>query len=310
MRICHIKNVAGYASRLAQAQRALGHEAIVLAHEHPFGFPYDVLMPSGLKWNLWMLKRWKWLREFDVLHIHGGIWPGQVFYPLFKDLTGMRTIVHFHGGETRTGKGLHWLRVADNVFYTPPDLQAWHPKGTWMPQPIDVPPEPAEWFEHERPMFVHFTTNEQNKGTTRVIDMFFTAFGPLQHSYLDFPTGGRKDFYIGKDVELWVLRGIPYDHVESVIRRADVVFDQIAPYGIYGYVAVEAMALGKPVLSPINRELYPTACPVIYPHVTKLMELAHDESGRRHYGALGRAYVERVHAAPVVAQKALDIANL
>ena len=103
-----------------------------------------------------------------------------------------------------------------------------------------------------------------------------------------------------------MLRQIPHDRVESVIRRADVVFDQIAPFGIYGYITVEAMALGKPALSTINRELYPADCPVIYPRVTKLMELAKDESGRRHYGELGRAYVERVHAAPVVAKKALD----
>ena len=303
MRILHLKNVAGYASRLAQAQRQLGHDAVVWSRGETYGFPYDTLMPSGPQWNLWMLRRWTQLHNFDVLHIHGGIYRGEVFYPLFKRLTEIRTIVHYHGTESRLGGGLYHRKVADKVFFTPPDLWTYHPGGMWIPQPIDLP-EPVETFEHDVPMFAHFAGT--SKGTSLVIEMFNRTFGPLRHTRLDFPQGGHKDFYIGNDAGLWVLTGIPYNGVLQVMKRADVVFDQIAPFGIYGYVAVEAMALGRPVLATVDRSLYPSDCPVIYPRETKLMELAHDAASREHYCKLGRAYAERVHEASVVARLVLD----
>lgn len=305
MRILHCKNVANYAWRLAQAQKRLGHDAVVWSRGDTYGFPYDMLMPSGLKWNLWMARRWSQLRDFDVIHIHGGIWLGEVFYPGFKQLTGTRAVVHYHGSESRNGHGLSWRGVADRVLFTPPDLHKWHPGGTWIPQPTDLPPEPAPFMENDVPLFVHFTTSKANKGTAQVIEMFDRAFGPLTRMNAPVQQGSKR-VYVGRDASLWVLRGIPHYGVESVMKRADVVFDQISPFGIYGYTAVEAMALGRPALATLDRGLYPGDCPVIYPRATKLMELARDADGRRHYGELGRAYVERVHESSMVAQKVLD----
>ena len=303
MRILHIRNIANYGWQLAQAQRRLGHDAVVWAQGASlYGFPCDDTIASSdpVRWNLSMLRRWSLIRDFDVVHIHGGIWPTQVAFRLMKNFKA----VHYHGSETRSGKGMSWQSIADVKFISTPDLQRYHPDAIWAPQPIDLP-ELGEHFEHDVPMFAHFVRGNQ-KGTPQVIEMFSRAFGPLQHLYLEFPQGGRKDFYIGEKAELWVFEGIPHDGVEQVIKAADVVFDQISPYGIYGYVSVEAMAHERPVLATLNRALYPSDCPVVYPRVTKLMELARDMDTRLRYGELGRAYVERVHDSSVVAQRVLD----
>lgn len=298
MRILHVKNVTNLAWRLAQAQKRLGHDAIVWSRGDRYGFPYDALMPSGPKWNLWMLKRLPELATFDVLHIHGGVWRGEMAYKVVSALTKMPIFIQYNGSEARHGGGLHWTSIADGTFYTDPDIANLVPDGSvWVPQPIDIPENPEPFHENEYPLFVHIPSSYQLKGTSQVIEMFDQAFGPLRR------TGTS---YVGRDAELRILSGVPFKEVELAVKQADVLFDQISPMGIYGYASVEAMALGRPSLATVNRLLYPSDCPVIRPRATKLMELAYDEGARRQYGALGRAYVERVHASQVVAQKVLD----
>lgn len=306
MRILHIKNVANLAWRLAQAQRRLGHDAIVWSRGDRYGFPYDVLMPSGLVWNLWMLRRLpEIVTTFDVLHIHGGAWPGEAAYKVVS-LLGVPIFMQFNGSEARNGNGLHWTSVADGTFYTDPDIAGLVPSGSrWLPQPIDVPEYPTPFCDNERPLFVHVPSSRQTKGTDRVIDMFGAAFGPLRQAE-GIAVRGRKTIYTGRDAELWVLDGIPHEYVESVVKRADVLFDQISPLGIYGYASIEAMALGRPVLSTVDRGLYPPDCPVVYPRAGKLMELARDAKYREWLGQRGHAYAARVHESTRVAQRALD----
>ena len=111
----------------------------------------------------------------------------------------------------------------------------------------------------------------------------------------------------GNGATLWVFYGIPHQAVlDTIANVADVVIDQYTSLGIYGYVSVEAMALGKPALSTLRRDLYPYDCPVIYPRVTKLMELARDEGYRKWLGERGRAYAGRVYDARQVATKSID----
>ncbi len=310
MKILHVKNTANLAGRLAQAQKQLGHEAVVWSRGDRYGFPYDRLMPSGLKWNLWMLKQLHELSTFDILHIHSGIWRGEAAYKVISLLTEMPIFIHYIGSDARPGGlyggGLHWQSIADGMFYTDPDIIRYIPEDcTWIPQPIDLQEPPEPFHENERPLFVHIPSDRVMKGTGKIIEMFDAAFGPLQRME-ETVAKGKKTLCIGRDAELWILEDIPYEHVKPLVTRADVLFDQISPLGIYGYASIEAMALGRPVLATVDRLLYPKDCPVMNPSVAKLMELARDESTRRIMGELSRRYVERVHAAPVVAQKTLD----
>ncbi len=305
MRIGHIQSVAGYAGRLAAAQDTLGHTTLILSRRTPpYNFTTDVFLsdfkPLALAKIYRRLRRW----EPDVIHVHGGLRLMDVALVVLARLRGARLVVHYHGRETRLRNGLHWQRFIDQQFYTPPDLKPYLTyKAIWLPQPIDLQailPEPAP--KKRKPLFVHFSTSEENKGTRAVIDMFKQAFRA------DLIDGGSHDLvFDGDDARLVVYFEIPPSEVLDAMRAADVVIDQIAPsYGIYGYISVEAMALGRPVLATLDRGLYPPDCPVIYPRATKLMELAKDSEARRWYGARGREYVERVHDARKVAKKALN----
>jgi len=285
------------------AQRALGHDVELWSTGHPERklnkFPVDDNNPytDPVRWNLWMLSRWKKLQTFDVLHVHGGFWRSQVLYKLAKTPIA----VHYHGSDLRLAVGHYYSDIAKIRFISTPDDRRWIPDGIWLPQPVEIPPVPVYETENKRPVFVHFYIREGTKRTVQVIKMFNEAFGPLQHK-----DNGQEQVYIGKDAELRIYHAILPAQVLSIMQHADVVFDQMTLYGVYGAVSAEAMAYGKPALVPIDRALYPPDCPVLTPSVLKLRELAYDASARRHYGQMGRAYAERVHDMHVVARKTID----
>lgn len=58
----------------------------------------------------------------------------------------------------------------------------------------------------------------------------------------------------GVDVELVILEGVPNDQVHTVMATVDVVADQLV-VGWYAMFAMEAMALGKPVLCYLREDL-------------------------------------------------------
>ena len=327
VKIVHLKNPANLAWRLAQGQRMLGHDAVVFSRGDVYDFPFDYYMPSGAKWNWWLIRHVNAIRQADVVHIHGGIWRGELAYHILRMLKkrSMRIFVHYNGSEARQGGGLHHQRVADGFFYTDPDIVSLVPKDSiWVPQPVELPTieptivdaarrgvcdravRPHTVVNTDRAVrFVHAPSSDALKGTAKVVEMFDEAFGPLRkYECLQFP--GPRTVYYGKGADLWIVRGWSHERLQSVIAQADVVIDQISDLGIYGYASAEAMAYAKPVLSTIDRSLMPADCPVVFPCVSKLLDLASHASVREHVGALGRAYVERLHASEVVAQRVID----
>ncbi len=306
MRIIHINNTANVAWRLAEAQRRLGHEAKVLAiGEQPYGFRADLAMRGRRPtvWNLNMLAKWRYLQRFDVLHVHGGIWRFQFVLPMFKKIHRRNILaLHFHGSEVRSGRGLHFLDSADAYFLATPDLFRGVSRGQWIPNPIDLPalPRPSR---NPIPRFGHFPSHPDMKGTDTILHMFREAFGPCR----EFRDAGVHRF-VGEEAELWVVSDTPHDQVVRVMEGCDVVIDQYTPsYGAYGYVGIEAMALGKPVLCSLRPELYP-ACPILpldRDGPEQLRRLASDEALRLEKGREAREYVALVHESGRVARQVL-----
>ena len=102
----------------------------------------------------------------------------------------------------------------------------------------------------------------------------------------------------GLPIELILVERVPNAEALEIYRSADVVFDQCL-IGFHGYFAIEAMAMGKPVLCFIRKPEYllePESCPIVQVTVAtiaeRLTELAHDRQQLEALGRQGRRYVE------------------
>jgi len=282
MRILHIRNLANYAWRLAEGQRALGNYAEVWSAEdngmNLYKFHYDRKMPIGPRWNLWMLKQLNVLKTFDVVHVHGGIWRGGVIYAIIK-MTGPKIFGHFHGSETRLSKGLYWRGVYEKEFVSTPDLLEYLPQAIWIPHPIEIPLLPPK-PKNDHPVFAFFGSTD--KGEERI-----------------------RAFAKEAGVDLRVYKRISNQEVQLRMQEADVVIDQFTGYGAYGTVAVEAMALGKPVVGTLHRPYYPRECPIQNPDAPTLRYLADHPMYREELGMSGREYVMKYHEQEKVAKEVL-----
>lgn len=303
MKIAIFKNPANIGWRLAEGFRALGHEATVYARPDKYDFPRDVTMPEGPEWNLWLANMVSKLMPYDIIHIAGGIWRGEVAWKALSPFLPP-IFIQYNGGEARNGGGLHWQSVASGFFYVDPDIRPLVPDSAkWLPQPIDtalMARTPSTRNGGREPVFGHFPTG--SKGTEEIIDRFVKAFGQKSMD------AGRQNLIVrGNGATLRVFYNLPHGRIlDLVANDVDVVIDQITSLGIFGYISVEAMALGKPTLSTIDRSFYPADCPVIYPSVLKLMELARDKSYRAWLGQRGREYVTRVHNSHIIATRTIE----
>ena len=120
------------------------------------------------------------------------------------------------------------------------------------------------------------------------------------------------------DVDLEIVEGLHHDEARERYARADIVVDQLNA-GWYGIFAIEAMALGKPVVTFLHdeavversEEAFGTAsrsCPRRQKRcASALRPLVEDAAERRRLGAACRAYVERVHDIERIADRLLDI---
>jgi hypothetical protein len=316
MKIAHINNMANVAWTLAQAQKRLGHEAVVFSvYDYPSRFPYDVAVPHArgpVFWNAAMGLRLPTFSSFDVLHIHGGIWMTQLFYPLFRRMYPRTVLaVHFHGQDARTGHGLHHLSVANALFHSTQDLAPFVPGSEWLPAPVDLPATVPP-VNNEVPRFGHFPfrwrpgipESEAQKGTDRILRVFREAFGPVQEEH-----GEGVHRYRGHGAELLIVAGMPHERALAFMATCDAVIDQLSDFRIYGMAALEAMALAKPVLSNYNPEWFPGTPVVRFGNDpgSQLRELGADPALRRDLGRRSREFVERVHESTKVATRTLEV---
>jgi hypothetical protein len=104
----------------------------------------------------------------------------------------------------------------------------------------------------------------------------------------------------GFAVELQLVEKVPNDHALEIYRSADIVFDQCL-IGFHGYFALEALALGKPVMvfirDPERYLLSPRECPFINTPADRvtatLRELLQDRPKLHALGVQGRRYIEK-----------------
>ena len=122
-------------------------------------------------------------------------------------------------------------------------------------------------------------------------------------SHLEDAVEGLRDE--GLKIDLRILEGKPNEEIRAAMQAADIVADQFLDPG-YGMTPVEAMAVGKPMLtrmSPIPEELWTESlrtCPLVDANPENLQEqlrrLVTEPRLRRELGEAGREFAVRYHS--------------
>jgi Glycosyl transferases group 1 len=238
------------------------------------------------------------LPRTDIFHFHFGLTlvPQSLQFPILR-ATRKKSVMHYLGSDIR-GKSREQLaygKKADAEIVGSYDAIRWVPEAEVIPPGIDLAAiAPTAPPERERPLIVHAPSSRRRKGTEHVIAAVE-----------------------GLDADLELVEGLPHDEAFERYRAADIVVDQLNA-GWYGLFAIEAMALGKPVVTFLHdeavrrtEEAVGTGVPIVSATPDTLREalrpLVADAARRRELGAASRAYVERVHDVETVTDRLLDL---
>jgi glycosyltransferase involved in cell wall biosynthesis len=304
LRVTHCPvNTAGIPWANVQALRARGVDARLVVFNryrlHPEA-DLDLERHGGLlrqqatQWRAFA----KLAPKTDVFHFYFGLTlvPKLAQFPL---LWAMRKpcVMHFLGSDIRgrPPEDLRWARRAGAVVIGSYDAARWVPDAHVIPPGIDVASiEPVPPRDREHPVVLHAPSSRSRKGTEEVV------------------AAAEK---LGLNLDL--VEGVDHRAAFERYRNADLVVDQLNA-GWYGMFAIEAMALGKPVVAFLHEEAtrrteeaFGVEVPIV--HATKetladvLERLVSDPAELRRIGAASRAYVERVHDLSAVADRLLDL---
>jgi glycosyltransferase involved in cell wall biosynthesis len=240
----------------------------------------------------------KLLPRTDVFHFYFGLTlvPKSLQFPILR-AAGKKSVYHYMGSDIRgkTPAQLAYGKRADAQVVGSYDAIRWVPEAEVIPPGIDLSAfTPVPPSDRARPLVIHAPSNRGKKGTEHVI----AACEALP-------------------VDLELVEGLHHDEARKRYEAADIVVDQLNA-GWYGLLAIEAMALGKPVVTFLHeeavrrsREAFGVEVPIVSATKDTLRDvlgrLAADPDERRRLGAAGSAYVERVHDIERIADRLLDL---
>lgn len=181
--------------------------------------------------------------------------------------------------------------VCDGIFVTDPELQTYVPGATVVPRALDEVEWPFQGVsDRTRPVVVHAPSRRGLKGT----DFVLQAASELEREGVAF--------------ELRLVENLPHSEAARCYQDADIIVDQLR-IGWYGVLAVEGMALGKPVIAYIRDDLWEAhkdTLPIINanPRTIKerLREVILSSSMRRRLSQSSRDYFLSTHSARKVAE--------
>jgi glycosyltransferase involved in cell wall biosynthesis len=331
MKILHgMSDIAGQGSYSASGLRAIGSDAVIAVwRRNPFGYPVDRDMKIGTKKWLYPWYGLKMLYfsipaffRYDVFHFHFGYSLLPYAMDLFwLCLAGKKTFMEYHGSDIRYTykrerpvyypypelkplfrrhriKNNRILKNIGAVITHDEELKQHIPSNRVFITPLRIqidrffPSYPDE--ENKKPVIVHAPSNYIEKGSEYVI----RAVNELKKKY---------------DFEFVLVQNKKQDEAIRLYQEADIIVDQLFAQ-TYGVFALEAMALGKPVVAYISDEIrktFPEELPIVSATIDSLTgvleTLITDGKKRRELGMAGRRYVEDYHDYRKIAQVQMDI---
>lgn len=337
IRILHCPTmVGGNAQGLAAAERKLGLDSWSVAFEQNiFGYNADeILWDKKYNYFLKEARRFNLLnraiKDFDIIHFNFGrsimphwaddnsleknipndvlrlIYKAYVAIFELKDLpllknVGKKIFVTYQGNDGRQS-GLYndhkrWQisrfgRYADKIYAVNPDLLAVLPtQAKFMPYAhldLDIWKPTNKSLNLDNPLVVHAPTNRNFKGTEYILD----AVNRLKSEGIKF--------------RFQLIENLANSQAKKIYEEADLLIDQLL-IGWYGGVAVEFMALAKPVIcyiKDVDLKSIPQDMkkdlPIINADRNNIYNILKSNltSGRNNLEAIGikgRQYVEKWH---------------
>jgi hypothetical protein len=304
LRVVHCPvNVAGIPWQNVHALRRKGVDArLVVFNRGRLHSEADVDLRRPHGFVRGQVVQWRALARLlpstDIFHFYFGLTlvPKSLQFPLLRAFR-KRSLYHYLGSDIRgrTPDELSYGRRADARVVGSYDAIRWVPDAEVIPPGLDLASYlPVPPSDRERPLVVHAPSDRIRKGTEHVV---------------------RACEELG--VELDVVERITHDEARVRYERADIVVEQLNA-GWHGVFALEAMALGKPVVTYLKddvlrrtEEAYGIRVPIVSATKETLAErlrpLVASPAERRRIGAESRAYVERVHDIDRVADRLLEL---
>ncbi|WP_238650428.1 glycosyltransferase [Paenibacillus piscarius] len=175
-------------------------------------------------------------------------------------------------------------------------VKDYYPEVSIVPMMVDLARYAVqeEWKPNERLLIVHAPTSPEIKGTEVILKVIESL-------------GQQYEF------DFMLIQGMTHEEAKALYQKADLIIDQLH-IGSYGLLAVESMALGKPVvcwISDYMTEQYPAELPLIRANPDTLQKVLEDLLKNRdalpEIGLRGRAYAEQHHDMVKNSQSVLDI---
>jgi glycosyltransferase involved in cell wall biosynthesis len=293
LRVLHCPvNTAGIPWANSQALRRRGIESDLLVFNRYKLHPEadislerhgNLVRQQATQWRAFL----RLLPRYDVFHFYSSVTlvPKSVQFRILHAL-GKKGVYQYLGSDIRgkTREQLAYGLAADAEIVSSYDAIRWVPEADVILPGVEVaniaPAIPSA--EKKRPLIIHAPSSRRRKGTEHVIAAVE-----------------------GLDADFRLVEGLTHDEAFELYREADLVVDQLNA-GWYGVFAIEAMALGKPVVTFLHdeavrktEEAFGVEVPIV--NATKetltaaLRPLVESADERQRVGRASRAYVEEVH---------------
>lgn len=325
--------IGGQMQLLAETMRKRCYNATSAAFNNSYlGYQNDIMFKnSGLRSRISRFAFSVWaIVHYDVFHFFWGVslWSIWRFHLLDLPLLHIlkkKIIVHFRGLDVvdinhfdyLREKALHndiieppinrpdqqrkirkWIKYADVVLISEPDLHYVVPNAILSPQVIDL----NYWQTTREPLsikdgivrIVHAPSSRRKKGTEFI-----------EKAVVELQKKGYK-------IKLILAEKLPYDKIKELYEISDIGVDQLL-YGWHGKVSVELMALGKPVICNINPKYgkYKPDLPIVHADpksiISVLEDLVCNEAKRLEIGNKSKGYVAKYHDVEIVTDQLLSL---
>lgn len=332
LRILHAPiNIAGQPAVISRAQRRLGYKSDVLVlNQNYSNYECDINLnlayqPLLIKIIIRGINFIRCFFNYDIFHFHGGIsllhhnldLPILIFFK-------KKVVMEYWGSDViQTDIALKY------TLWTPEDLNKIYPtidnnkkrkmltkisrlvnativgdhylspyskKSKVVDKAIELNKFPfigSKW-KGKKVKIIHAPTHRNIKGTKFILE----AIKKLEKENLP--------------IEFKLVEKMPHHQAIEIYKKADIVIDSVL-HGTYGILAIECMALGKPVLCYIHpnvKHLYKdlpivnTQPNQVYQNLKKLIL---DPEKREILGIKGRKYVEEKHDSIIMAKKLINL---